>query len=118
MKIPKPTYEYRAVLGRVIDGDTVYLTVDLGFRVFASIEFRLARVNAPEMRGFDRERGHAAARFLDGLLDAREILVRSDKSRDKYGRWIGDLFVLDEGEPLSVSDALIAAGHAEAYMAR
>lgn len=117
-KTPKPNYEYKAKLDRVVDGDTAFLHVDLGFRVFVSIEFRLAHINAPEVKGESRERGLAATRHLQGLLDNAEILVRSDKSQDKYGRWIGDLFIADGANYRSVSDEMISSGFAVPYEPR
>lgn len=116
--LPKPTYEYRAVLYRVVDGDTVYLSVDLGFRVWVTVEFRLARIDAPEVVGGTKAAGVAATNYLVGLLTGREILVRSDKSRDKYGRWIGELFIPGGyGVWLSVSDEMLSSGHAAPYPA-
>ena len=51
-----PPYQYRAKVVRVVDGDTVILSVDLGFRVQHEISVRLARINAPErgQDGWDR----------------------------------------------------------------
>ncbi len=117
--LPKPTYEYRAALDRVVDGDTVYLKVDLGFRVWVTVEFRLARIDAPEVVGETKPAGVAATNYLVGLLSGREILVRSDKSRDKYGRWIGELFIPGGyGVWLSVSDEMLSSGHAAPYPAK
>lgn len=113
-----PSYVYNAVLDRTVDGDTVYLRVDLGFRVFASVEFRLARVNAPEMKGESRKAGEASRDFLDALLAGKALRVQSDKSRDKYGRWIGEVYYLWKGDWHSASDELLVEGHAVPFVAR
>jgi endonuclease YncB( thermonuclease family) len=43
-------YWYTCSLIRVIDGDSVELSVDLGFNVRIDITARLLGINAPEMR--------------------------------------------------------------------
>jgi micrococcal nuclease len=58
-------YHYRAVIAEVYDGDTVTADVDLGFSVWLRGErLRLARINAPEVRGDEKESGLAARDFL------------------------------------------------------
>ena len=44
-------YSYKAKLGRVVDGDTVWLDVDLGFNIWAHLGFRLEGINTPEVVG-------------------------------------------------------------------
>ena len=44
-------YEYKAKLVRVIDGDTIDVDIDLGFKVFLQKErVRLFGINTPESR--------------------------------------------------------------------
>jgi hypothetical protein len=45
----KPTYVYAATCVKVIDGDTLDLLVDLGFRAFEKVRVRLRGYNAPEL---------------------------------------------------------------------
>ncbi len=44
-----PTYLYSATVVRVIDGDTLELSIDLGFEVNRSGTFRLADIDCPEL---------------------------------------------------------------------
>lgn len=106
-------YEYRASVTRVVDGDTVYLDVDLGFEVRFSIKTRLHGINSPEM---NTAAGKAARAHLVSLLpDGCEVLVRTFKDRQgKYGRYLVQIFTADA---VSVNQRMLADGHAVEYMA-
>ena len=56
-------YEYKAIIRRVVDGDTVDVTLDLGFNILYNSRIRLHGIDAPESRTRDLEekaRGLAA----------------------------------------------------------
>jgi len=102
-------YHYRATVQRVVDGDTVDLVVDVGFRVTVTDRFRLFGIDTPELRAPTYEAGHAARLWLENLIGGRELLVETHKpSTDKYGRWLATLFLDD----VNVNTALVDAGHA------
>ena len=88
-----PKYEYKAKIARWVDGDTVYLEVDLGFHMWTHQSFRLVGPNgeyfdAPEVRGEEREQGLIIKERLEQFLPAgTEVVVRTFKP-DKYGRWL------------------------------
>lgn len=127
----EPTYTYRARVERVVDGDTLDLFVDLGFRIWAKLRVRLHGVNTPETYGVKKESveykaGKAATEFVEewlGVADipeedtgARaEIVIRSHDGTalgtGKYGRWLA--VVSREDDDLSLNDALLENGHAE-----
>lgn len=108
-------YQYKAQVIRVVDGDTVWLEVDLGFDVRRRDSFRLVGINAPEMRTAE---GVAAREWLVAQLAGAEapgrltIATNKDK-REKFGRYLATLWV-DEFGP-SVNDAMVTAGHAVVY---
>ena len=55
---PSKMYLYRATITSVYDGDTCTADVDIGFKVTVRGEkIRLARINAPEIRGANRKAG-------------------------------------------------------------
>ena len=55
-----PRYVYQAEIVRVYDGDTVFMDIDLGFRIVLHNEpLRLWGVDTPEVRGDEKERGIA-----------------------------------------------------------
>ena len=110
MTAPEVTYTYDCTLRRVVDGDTLDLRIDLGFRMFAELRVRLDGVDTPEIRGPERPYGLDATSFvLDWLTEAGELRVRTKKRTGKYGRWIADLW-RDE-DLVSLVEAIITASH-------
>lgn len=87
-------YVYRALVVDVHDGDTIRVNVDLGMGVTMTRQVvRLRGVSAPELR---EARGKEAGDYLRKLVYAQWILVRTHKDgREKYGRWLGDVFIGD-----------------------
>ena len=41
-------YKYKATVGRVVDGDTVDVVIDLGFKITTNQRIRLEGINTPE----------------------------------------------------------------------
>ncbi len=102
-------YHYRATVQRVVDGDTIDLTVDAGFRITFTDRFRLYGIDTPELRTPTYEAGHAARIWLENLITGQDLVIETHKpERDKYGRWLATLFLGD----VNVNDALVEAGHA------
>ena len=51
-------HEYRAFVRKIYDGDTITVDIDLGFDIILHKQkIRLLRINAPEVRGEQREEG-------------------------------------------------------------
>lgn len=107
-------YEYRAKLARVVDGDTVYLEVDLGFHIRTELSFRLLGIDAPEVRGSERTAGLKSKAVLEELLTKGTITVKTEKT-GKYGRWLATIFVDDGASKFNVNEELVKLGHAEIY---
>ncbi|MCK5014532.1 MAG: thermonuclease family protein [Candidatus Omnitrophica bacterium] len=91
----KDLYTYKAYVDRVIDGDTVWVDVELGFGVFIRQKLRLRGIDAPEV---DTKRGKTAKGFLRRTLQSVEYIVIKTHGSDKYGRYLADIFYLP-GEP-------------------
>jgi endonuclease YncB( thermonuclease family) len=102
-----PAYRYRAKAVRVIDGDTLVLSCDLGFRCAVEIEGRIRGVDTPELPSAE---GVAAREFVGSLVLATPLVVESWKDRRSFARWVVDCY-LPDGR--SLADAIIAAGHGE-----
>lgn len=97
---PEALYHYRAEVVSVYDGDTVTTNLDLGMNVWIrKAKLRLYGINAPELRGEEKERGKVARDFLRGLLENREVIVETVKDKKgKYGRWLATLWVKGKGK--------------------
>lgn len=103
-----PSYRYRTSNIRVIDGDTIEATVDLGFYTSQQLRFRFARLNAYELHSkIEEERTLAiqAKTMLHNLLDGESVVIESQKT-EKYGRWLAEVFIDDH----NVNDLLLASG--------
>lgn len=106
-------YTYRAYVSRVYDGDTVTVDIDLGFSVILKEQtVRLYRINAPEMRGSSADKGATSRDALREKVLGKWITLKTVKdSKEKYGRWLGELWV----DGLNVNDWLLAEGLAAKY---
>lgn len=110
-------YEYRAKILSVVDGDTVDVDLDLGFKTMLHKErVRIAGIDTPESRTTDKVEkkfGLASKERLKELL-GKEAVVKTMKpdSKEKFGRILGD-FVLPDGR--MVSQVLIEEGYAVPY---
>ena len=76
MKTKASPYFYPATLDKVIDGDTITCTLDLGFHIYHWKKIRFYGVNAPESRTRnkrEKEAGlRAKARVIE-LLDGADL---------------------------------------------
>lgn len=106
------TYIRNAKVLRVIDGDTLKLTIDLGLDIYHTRSVRLANINAPEM---NTDAGKAAKDWLvEQLPIGSDVIVKTVKTTDKYGRYIAILYV--GGGLMTINDRLVNAGHAVAHI--
>lgn len=92
-------YTYLATVDRWVDGDTVDMVIDLGFRMSTHQRFRLLGVDTPERGEANWREATACASAV--MPPGSQITIQSLKT-DKYGRWLVDL-------PM-VREALVARG--------
>ena len=110
-------YQYKCEVNRVVDGDTIDVTLDLGFSILHKCRVRLYGIDTPESRTRDldeKARGKLAAKFLeDSIKNGKEILLKSElkDSKGKYGRVLGSIFVDD----LNINEAMVAQNLAVKY---
>ena len=120
-------YEYKAVVDRVVDGDTIDVTIDLGFSVWKKMRVRMEGINTPESRTRDLEekkRGLAAKDRLKSILEFNnnECILKVS-GVGKYGRALATVLVESlsplNGEDgvtlIDVNKQLIEEGHAVEY---
>ena len=85
------TYFVKSV-DRVVDGDTVDISIDLGFSLTKKERVRLAGIDTPESRTKDlaeKKMGYQAKDFLEmHLMEAKRLTVKTEKD-GKYGRMLG-----------------------------
>lgn len=79
------------------------------------VEFRLFGLNTPEVVGPQKTAGLTAKAELERLLALGNIRVISTKS-DKYGRWLGTLYVTPpDGLEININENLVTRGFALPY---
>lgn len=109
-------FQYEAKIIRVVDGDTIVMDVDLGFRIRIEQVVRLARINAPEIVNWGAAGiVDAAGRFiLEACPVGTTVIIETAKS-EKYGRWLAEVFYMPGEsdrekimlEPRNLSDELM-----------
>ena len=92
---PRKFNTYKAYLDRVVDGDTIRVTIDLGFKTFHNEIIRLKGIDSAEI---DSEAGKESARALTQILDKIPFLVVKTVKVDIYGRYVADVFFSDKNE--------------------
>lgn len=111
-------WEYFAKVVKVYDGDTITVDVDLGFGVsFRKMTVRLYGINAPEVRGPERQKGLEARDWLRDRILGKEVRIRTVQDRKgKYGRYLAFVYTIEGGSSVdgtSLNDQLVRFGYAE-----
>ena len=109
-------YYYNATVDRVVDGDTIDVTIDLGFNIWVKERLRLYGLNTPETRTKDleeKERGLKAKKYVENQVNSNggQIQVLS-LGKGKDGRVLAEIWVGKN----NINELLIANNHAEVYM--
>ncbi len=85
-------FQYAAKVLRVVDGDTIYFDIDLGFTIRYTLEVRLRGVNTPEVVGLEKEVGLKAKAFVEEALPVGALVILNTYKAEKYGRFLADVF--------------------------
>jgi len=106
-----------------VDGDTIDVTIDLGFDLYKSERVRVAGIDTPEKRTRDLEEkalGIDATNYLkkkleDTIAGDEELTIRTELKggMGKYGRLLGWLYIGED--TLSINEVMIKEGYAWEY---
>lgn len=92
----KPTYRYESCqLLNVVDGDTVVVSIDVGFDFKTVQRLRLLDCYMPEL---DTPAGKSAKEQLSLLLAGSSGLVVETTKKDRYGRWLARVWRPEQGD--------------------
>jgi len=119
-------YNFRVVeVTKVVDGDTIDVTIDLGFGIYKTERVRIAGIDTPEKRTKDLEEkalGIDATNYmksrLEGVLSGdEELTIRTELKGGvgKYGRLLGWIYSTDGDPELSINEEMIKYGYALEY---
>tara|TARA_B100001175_G_scaffold170623_1_gene144756 strand:- start:385 stop:855 length:471 start_codon:yes stop_codon:yes gene_type:complete len=120
----KSCYNFRVVsIDKVVDGDTIDVTIDLGFDLSKKERVRVAGIDTPEKRTRNLEEkalGLDATAWikehLEGAINGDDdLIIRTelDGGVGKYGRLLGWLYIGDA--IVSLNERMIDEGYAWAY---
>ena len=120
----KSCYNFRVTeINKVLDGDTIDVTIDLGFDLYKKERVRIAGVDTPEKRTRNLEEkalGLDATEWLKDKLEGAingddDLIIRTelDGGVGKYGRLLGWLYIGDA--TVSLNEKMIDEGYAWAY---
>ena len=120
----KSCYNFRVIsIDKVVDGDTIDVTIDLGFDLYKKERVRVAGVDTPEKRTRNLEEkalGLDATAWiknkLEGAVDGDDdLIIRTelDGGVGKYGRLLGWLYIGDAD--VSLNEQMITEGYAWEY---
>ena len=109
-------FTFQARLVRVVDGDTVDLLVDLGFRTRKRVRVRIQGIDTAEIYGVEAnstefQRGQQHADFARTWFEAHAgdeawpFILSTERDTGKYGRWPGRIVSKETGRDFA--DALI-----------
>ena len=113
-------YIYRVKnINRIIDGDTIDVTIDLGFGINIDQRVRVAGIDSPEKRTrnlAEKALGIDATEWMTKHLnEAPELIIKTEVegATGKYGRVLGWLFV--GASKISLNEKMISEGFAWTY---
>ena len=120
----KSCYNFRVIkIDKVLDGDTIDVTIDLGFDLYKKERVRIAGVDTPEKRTRDleeKELGIHATNWLKEKLEGAisgddDLVIRTELvgGVGKYGRLLGWCYIGDAA--VSLNEQMIEEGYAWAY---
>lgn len=108
-------YTYRATVDRVVDGDTIDLVIDLGFKITTNQRIRLRGINTPETYNVKKDseeykKGMEAKNYVIQRMEENQnkVIIETEKDVGKYGRYIG--IIRMEDSETSLNDELVNKG--------
>lgn len=104
-------YTYKAIVQNVVDGDTIDVKVDLGFKVYSKQRIRLTGIDTPErgQLGFKE----AGDYLRDLILDKEVTLITSKTS--KWGYFLGEIKLGIGDDEINVNQELLKRDLAHEY---
>ncbi len=122
-------YYYKAKVNRVIDGDTLDLSIDLGFSLSLNVKVRLQGINAPEIHNPKDENelklGLATKARVEKWISENSkngyIIIKSHDGKqlkqEKYGRWLVEAYSFElQKDEKPLNDILLEENMAVSFM--
>ncbi|MBN2610026.1 MAG: thermonuclease family protein [Bacteroidales bacterium] len=88
-RIQPVLYSYKAAVNEIIDGDTINVTIDIGFENYTQQKIRMRGINAEDLYS---EKGRKARDFVVSKLVPCDFIIIRTYWRDKYNRYLADIY--------------------------
>ncbi|MBI5415770.1 MAG: thermonuclease family protein [Candidatus Omnitrophica bacterium] len=88
-RTPKDLYVYKALVVKVIDGDTLRAEIDLGLKAVTRQKLRLRGIDCPEL---NTAKGREAKAFVEAALQPCDFIIVKSYWSDLHGRYLADIF--------------------------
>ncbi|MDP8211908.1 MAG: DUF1016 N-terminal domain-containing protein [Candidatus Zapsychrus exili] len=88
-------FTYIAYVSDIIDGDTIWCQIDLGFGTWTKQKLRFRGIDASEI---NTQRGERAREFVKKELKSLPFIIVKTYKEDKYGRYLADIFYSDTSD--------------------
>ena len=96
----KDIYTYKAYIIKIIDGDTMWLNIDLGFKTWIYHKIRLRGIETAEL---GTKPGQDVLQYAKTALKGIPFVVVKSHGRDKFDRYLMDVYYKpNEQDPLKV----------------
>lgn len=103
--VPKPhLYTYTALLERVVDIDTFWMYIRLGFGMVHRQKLRLRGVDGPEL---GTPEGDQAKRWVEERLKGVETFTVTTTKPDKWARYLADIYFKEGGKEINLTRLLL-----------
>ncbi len=99
--------EYIGLVTRVVDGDSIEVNQD---NVINKI--RLSYIDAPEIR---QSYGEKSKAYLKKILLNKKVIVSPKKYKDRYGRFLAEIYIHNDNEAIYINAKMIKSGNAWVY---
>lgn len=86
-----PYYTYKAYVLEIIDGDTIWVDIDLGFNTWTMQKLRLRGINTKEI---ETAEGQSAKEYIEARLNQCKFIAVKTYWRDKFTRYLADVFFI------------------------
>ena len=93
-------YSYKAKVVKIVDGDTLDVVIDLGFKITTNQRIRLKGINTPETHSVKKDseeykNGMIAKKYVEKRIKENEfeVYLETDKDTGKFGRYIGNIWL-------------------------
>ncbi len=99
--------DYKGLVTRVIDGDSIEVKQKNTIN-----KIRLSYIDAPEIR---QNHGERSKIFLKNLLLNKIVLVSTKDYKDRYGRYLAEIYIHTDDAAIYINAKMIKSGNAWVY---